>query len=256
MKQLLILALILLSNVGFGQETKETKSLDNGKRLFIGANVSADYCYRTLKNDYGGSIGNLIIDLRNDTEVPKLGYTAGLDLCYNIHKNIGIELGVQYSNKGYSFSSLDLYYGDMRDDRYGFTYDSNGASSPINIKIIYNHIYFDVPLRAILSFGEKKVRFVTSIGVATNILLKATNTIILEYQNEDTKKQTQELNYDFNKVNFSPMISIGVDYKVGKKINLRAEPTFRYGVLKIIDAPIAGYLWNSGLNISCYYTLN
>jgi hypothetical protein len=33
------------------------------------------------------------------------------------------------------------------------------------------------------------------------------------------------------------------------------EPTFRYGLLKIIDQPVTAYLWSAGLNITCYYAL-
>ncbi len=39
-----------------------------------------------------------------------------------------------------------------------------------------------------------------------------------------------------------------------KNMNIRIEPTFRIGVLSIINAPIKGYLYNAGLkNISYYF---
>jgi hypothetical protein len=110
-------------------------------------------------------------------------------------------------------------------------------------------------VRAIFNFGEKKIHFVMSIGVSTNIFLKATQTSIFEYENGNTKHQTQDQQYDYKTLDISPIISAGVDYRVSNKINLRAEPTFRYGLLKIINTPITAYLWNGGLNITCYYAL-
>lgn len=47
----------------------------------------------------------------------------------------------------------------------------------------------------------------------------------------------------------------GIDYKINRRMNLRVEPTFRYGVLKTIDTPVTGYLYSGGLNISYYFGL-
>jgi hypothetical protein len=51
------------------------------------------------------------------------------------------------------------------------------------------------------------------------------------------------------------LISAGAEYKIKNKMYVRIEPTFRYGVLKIIDAPVTAYLWNAGLNMGFYYRL-
>jgi hypothetical protein len=50
-------------------------------------------------------------------------------------------------------------------------------------------------------------------------------------------------------------MSAGVDYRINEKMNLRIEPTFRYGVLKIIDMPVTGYLYSGGINVAYYYGL-
>ena len=70
---------------------------------------------------------------------------------------------------------------------------------------------------------------------------------------DPTTKETEPVNYNYRRFNISPTISVGFDYKVNSRMNLRVEPTFRYGILTIIDAPIHGYLYNAGLNISYYF---
>jgi hypothetical protein len=50
-------------------------------------------------------------------------------------------------------------------------------------------------------------------------------------------------------------MSVGIDYRINEKMNLRIEPTFRYGVLKIIDTPVTGYLYSGGINVVYYYGL-
>ena len=138
--------------------------------------------------------------------------------------------------------------------RYGFVY-TNSTTALSQAKIIYNNIYLDIPVRAIFSLGEKRIHFVASVGVTTNILLKVTQTIVIEFSNGDTKYETNDQQYNFKSFNLSPIVSAGIDYKISNKINLRVEPTYRYGSLKIIDAPIVAYLWTAGLNITGYYTL-
>ena len=256
MKQLTVfITVIIFSVTGFGQDTvKQIPATVEVKRVLLGINISPDICYRTLKNNDGSSSSSTIIDIRNNTEKQKFGYTTGLNACYNISKHIGIETGLQYSNKGYFIKRTGFIYGNMYDPRRGFV-SNNSATEPTNAKFIYNYIYLDVPLRLIFSFGEKRIHLITGIGVTTNILLKATQTIILGYENGDKKRQTQKPGYNYKSLDVSPNVSVGIDYRISNKINLRIEPTFRYGAIKIIDAPITEYLWNGGLNITCYYGL-
>lgn len=244
---------MLISFAAFGQD--EPNAIETGfRRFLLGINISPDYCDRKLKNNDGSSSSSMIIDVLDKVEKFKIGYTAGLNACYRISRRLGIELGVQYSNKGYSIKKQELTSGNISDPRYGFVY-TNGPETPVKGKFIYNYIYLDVPARVIYSFGEKRFHFVASIGVAANIHLKTTLTSYLEYANGDKKRETHDLDYDIRTMNISPFISAGANYRISKRINLSAEPTFRYGVLKIMDTPVTAYLWNAGLNITCYYAI-
>ena len=254
MRPLILIAALIFSIPSFGQDTlKQNTPRTEFKRLLFGVNISPDYCFRTLGNKYGGSTISYIIDLRDTTEIPKISFTAGLNICCNFSTHLGIEAGLQYSNKGYAGKNLELTFGD--DPNSGSASNNSAGPVPTKVKFIYNYIYLDIPIRAIYSFGENRIHGVASFGVATNILIKATQTSILEYDNGDVKRQTSNQQENFNSLNISPFVSLGVDYRISNKINLRVEPTMRYGILTIIDAPITTNLWNAGLNISCYYQL-
>ncbi len=242
MKQLTISFLILTALNTFGQiKTKDVIQSDF-KRFQIGINFSPDICFRTLKINENHSTSNLVLNQRNKIETMKFGYTSGLNVCFSITKFIGMETGIQYSNKGYQTKFIDL------------TSNQPDPSIPNKIKIIYNFHFIDIPLKVNFTLGKKKVRFFSSVGLTANILIKETQTSILVFSNH-TDKQTQPTSYDYNKTNISPTISLGIDYKINNRMNLRVEPTFRYGVLKIINAPLTGYLYNGGLNISYYFGL-
>ena len=191
----------------------------------------------------------------NDLETFKIGYTAGLNVCFKVTNKFSVEAGLQYSNKGYSFKMQELVYGDMIDPRYGFIYLTNGPTGPTKLKFVYNYHYFDIPIRAILCFGNKKLKLITSAGITTNLLVNATTTSISTYEDGNIVRKTSDQAYNYKTLNLSPSISAGIIYSINDKIHLQAEPTLRYGILKIIDSPVTAYLWNSGLNISIYYAV-
>ncbi|MES2621388.1 MAG: porin family protein [Bacteroidota bacterium] len=242
MKHLTLFMLALAALTCYGKDkTKETSSADF-RRVQIGINVSPDICFRTLKNNDGSLTSDLVVKLNNENETVKVGYTTGLNVCFNIKKFVGLETGIQYSNKGYQTKMEHLIYAQPEP---GF---------PNKAKFIYNFHCIDIPVKANFTIGKKKVRFFTSVGLTTNILFKETATNVYVYSDRKVRK-TYPTRYDYKRINISPTISVGIDYKINNRMNLRVEPTFRYGVLKIIDAPVTGYLYSGGLNISYYFGL-
>lgn len=241
MKKISILILTIIAvNAAFGQENSAT----GFKRFQIGLNISPDICFRTLNNNDGNSISDIVIKLRNRDETIKIGYTAGLNLCYNITSYFGIETGVQYSDKGFQHIQTE-FISNQPDD----------PIKPDKLIFIYHFHYLDIPLKANFIIGKKKVRFYTSVGLTTNLFITEIKTEILKYDNRKVIKNEPTL-FDYKKVNLSPAISAGIDYKINSRMNLRVEPTYRFGVIKIIDTPVSGWLWNAGLNISYYFGFN
>lgn len=233
MKYILIL-LGLAAFRSFGQEDMS--------RFQLGVNFSPDVNYRILENNDGTEMSDAIINSRDDREIPKFGYSTGLNVCFNINRFLGIETGLQYSNKGYQTEKIDLIFGQP------------DPSLPEHLKYIDDFHYVDIPLKVNFTAGKKKVRFFSSVGITTNIFIKGTTTSVI-YYSDRTERDKDPTSYDFEKVNLSPTVSAGIDYKINDRMNLRVEPTFRYGVLKIIDAPVTGYLYNGGLNVSYYFGL-
>jgi len=239
---------ILFGNSLFAQETP---TIPDFRKIQTGITISPDYCFRTLKNNDGSASSNTVISLRNSTEIPKLGYTAGLHFIYNFTKRTGIEIGVQYSNKGYQSRLSGLTFGSMIDPRRGSTPGAGATKA----KIIYNDYYLDIPLKVNFTLGEKKIRFVASAGITTNIFIKETETIVFEYKDGSHTREKLASFYNYNQVDLSPTVSAGIDCQLNSRNHLKIEPVFRYGVLKIINTPVTGYLWNAGLNIGYYFGL-
>lgn len=242
MKHLTIFLLTLTALSSYGQDNVKLENISNFKRVQIGINVSPDICFRTFKNIDGSSFGDFIVNEYNKIETIKISYSAGLNVCFNIKKFVSLETGIQYSNKGFQTKFIDLGIGPQ------------DPSLPEKLKMIYSYHYIDIPVKVNFTIGKKKVRFFTSVGVTTNIFIKETQIGVLVYSDR-TDRKTSSTNTDYNNVNISPTISVGIDYKMNNRMNLRVEPTFRYGVLKLTDTPTTDYLYSGGLNISYYIGL-
>jgi hypothetical protein len=241
-KPLIVLILNLISLCSYCLDKTKYNFPDDFKRVQIGFNISPDLCFRTLKDNENSATSNIIMKYNKERETFKVSYTAGLNVSYNIKKSIGIETGIQYSNKGFQ-TKLDKAVPLVPD-----------PTNPDKFKYIFNYHYLDFPLKVNFTFGENKVRFFSSAGITTNLFLKQIQTNVYRYSDRTIRTSNPTI-YDYKKVNLSPTISIGIDYKINEKMNLRIEPTFRYGVIAISDDPITYYLYNGGLNMSFYYGL-
>ncbi len=104
----LLLLLVTTSLSSYGQDKPNESGTSDFRRVQIGMNVSPDIGFRTLQNKDGSPSSNAIIQYNNEHETVKIRYTAGLNICFNIKRNIGLETGIQYSNKGYQTKFNDL----------------------------------------------------------------------------------------------------------------------------------------------------
>jgi len=91
--KIILTFLILFPLITFCQNKDTLKT----KRIAIGIVFSPDYSYRTLKPN---SSSNWIAEFRNSLEIPKFGFTTGLNFLLQLNKRLTLEAGLQFSNKG------------------------------------------------------------------------------------------------------------------------------------------------------------
>lgn len=219
MRQLAFYFLTFISFASHGQSNADFNKYQ------IGLNVSPDYCYISISSIY---------------EIPKAGLTTGLNAVCNFNKRVGLETGLHYSNKGFQTKMIDLNY---------FEPD---PLAPTKAKFIYNLNFIDVPLKANFTFGSRKIRFFTSVGLTTNFLIKETQTNVKVYSDRTDIETINQADNGTRSVNLSPNLSFGIDYKLNDNSHLRVEPTFRSAIFKMVDTGSPGNLISAGLNISYY----
>jgi len=235
---------LLLASIPFLANAQENKKNEAGKKIYVGFSFSPDYAFRTLKNNDGSSSSDYVIKSRNDIEKGKFSFTTGFNLNLVLSKKIELQTGLLYSDRGYRSPKR------VPD----FAVQPSGAPTHIKSKASFN--YIDVPLKLNFVSGKGSVKFIAGIGFAANLLFHNSEKAIYYYPDGNEKKYDVSEGYDYKKFNLSALVNSGVEYQLSKNISLRAEPTFRYGLLKIIDKPVTAKLWNIGLNMGVYLKLN
>lgn len=241
-----ILILFAFSLTVYGQDSTIASS-GKVRRFALEVVASPDLCFRTLVNVDGSPTSTTVYNLDNDNDRPKLGFTTGFCFRYTFCKRFEIESGLLYSNKGFRTKETDLIFGDLIDRRRGFVYNTTGL--PSHGKIVYSFHYLDLPLKVNYLAGNKKLRFVCGAGLALNVLLKQTTSFKGTDPSGNHVTSSSSNDY-YNAINLSPIVSAGINWQLSPRMDLRIEPSFRYGVIKIVDAPVSAYLWNTGLNLS------
>ncbi len=248
--------LILLCLVSLTMKSQETAlPAEDHKRITLGAYFSPDNAFRLLENTDTSATADLILDQREATEISKLGYTAGLSLIFHWSNHFALETGLTFSNKGYQTSKRNLTFGDLIDPRLGFIYPSNNTNLPAQYKFIYAYHYLGMPVNLNYTFGEKRCRFISSVGVTAEYLLNVRSTSVEYYEDGHKERKRGNDSSNYNRFNLSPSLSVGISYQLNEQMSLRAMPTARFGVLPIIDSPITGYLYNMGMQFGCYIEL-
>jgi len=210
----------------------------------IGLNVAPALSYRQLKVLQEHQITPYIMDSRNEHEIPLITGHASIMAGYALGEKFAIEGGIGYSRFGWDRPFKDLLFGDQIDPRRGFIYSTDDTAIPTKFRETFQ--YLDIPIKGMVSLGNRKLKWISSIGVSASILMRASHISIYA---DDRKEYAHE---NFERFNLFPVISTGVAYRLNDRHEFRMEPTFRYGMLKIIDSDITGYLWSAGLNFGWY----
>ena len=227
MKRLFILlSMIPLYSVLLGQGKS-----DDFHRIQLGVNFAPAYAYRTLNWDSE----NWILQGRNEYEIAKFGYSGGLNIYYNLNDWFGIGSGIQYANKGYR--AKKVY---MDEDQTDFVLNNSQW-----FRTVHRFHYVEIPLKAQFTMGKQKVRFLSGVGLTTGFLLNQTNA----FQYDGGENKSENYADQYNRINLFPTVSVGVDYKITSKSNVRIEPMFQYGIVETAKSSDE-YLWSLGVNVS------
>lgn len=82
-------------------------------------------------------------------------------------------------------------------------------------------------MKATFNLGKKRLRFCAGAGVAANVFVKERVRTKTWYGDGSSKKASRDGEFDYKGLMLSPQASIGVNYALNERLNLKAEPTLR-----------------------------
>ncbi len=214
------------------------------KKFQIGINYSADYNYRKLTLNNENRDAKIKIESRNKYETAKYGYTTGIVLSFAINSKIVLNLGLQYSNKGYQIkkSTNAIRESDILSNTF--------KSSHFN----YSYYYVDIPLSISYVIGKKRLQYLINAGLTANLFINDKKFQTNNFSSNYTYIQIYFPNYHSNKLNLSPTLSCGLIYRIHSKIDIRLEPTIRYQLFNTRNTVLSAHLWNFGMNTTILYS--
>jgi hypothetical protein len=177
--------------------------------------------------------------------MPRLGVTASIVAGLELSQRWALEAGVGYALHGWSWDISQLSFGDQIEPRRGFVYNTTDVINGIHKEFHY----LNLPVRTTITLGNGRLRSISSLGASASFLVKANSVTIVNGERNVVEED------GYNAFGLFPMISSGLTYGVGEHGSMRLEPTFRFGVLKLRDDPIAERLWSAGLQLGYVLTL-
>jgi len=234
-----IIFFLFIGSTFFSQQIDSIQT----ERIRLGITYSPDYCYRIIVAD-NNPTSQSITEWRDSIEIPKFGYTTGINLFFPLTDRLSVETGAQFSKKGEKTNKIDV----------SFINSPGGSIQPINIAYNYHYYYLDVPLKINYYILKKPAIFISG-GLSANLFLQEKINVTSEHSDGAITTSTSTRNSELNMINLAGMIGIGFESALGKKLLFRIEPIFRHSITSIIDAPIKGYSYSLGMNFGLIYKL-
>jgi len=228
------------------QASAQTAFQENNKTPFppfrISIGFSPDLNYRHLTNVNNSWTSNQIINLRNEREFPRIGYSTQLNLVVDLTKRTSVEFGIGYRDMGFTYENVTVY-------KPNIAYIAN---------LVDHFYYYSIPFALRQTWGNKKWQFTYHVGLSTNIFrVQNTNIIPINSNIADTTIINNDGRSTYKDVVLIPSVGLGTTFNINSKSQICFEPSLRYSISSLTqNTPINGYLYNVGLNLTYRLKLN
>jgi hypothetical protein len=206
-----------------------------------GISFSPDYCYRTLNYR---SATQWIAEDRNNREIPKFGFTCGVNFNRRITAKWSAEIGLLFSDKG------------ERTKWEKLAWSSNDASFPAESRTVFHYQFISIPLKAYYQVLERKFNVFVFAGVSPDFFIKQRTVLELKDASGNVHRSVATEPWVYSRVHLSGLLGFGISYKLSKRLTLSVEPTFRRSITPVLArVKDKEYLYSLGLNAGLYLRL-
>lgn len=208
------------------------------RRLSIGISYEANLSNRQL--NYGSS-DQWIVDLRNENEVPKYGYTTGLIFRYRLHSKFNLETGLLFANRGYTSPKETLIW------------ESNDPKFPSKVKTTVSMNYVEIPFSLNYKLKVGKLDVYVMGGVSLNYFTNKVTRFKVYFENGDKDISKDKTDVGFEERTYSFLVGFGMNIPVSDRFLLNIEPVYNQNFTSIIaDKNAREYLYSVGVTTKLF----
>jgi opacity protein-like surface antigen len=230
MKYLLLLFILILPMAVGAQDTARV-------RRFTGIVLSftPQYSYRSMHYD---ADSRWLKSVR-DNELPGTGFKVRAQVRYRLSNRMDLLGGIEYANHGVKTHFEDLQWSD--DD----------ASLPSRSRTIYRYKFLALPVHVNYTLTtHDHLRVYAVGGVTTSIFLSRKTKVDLEHERHASTKTV-----GLARFTWSATVGAGMEYTIGQRLSVRAEPFFEHYFRSILtDEHAKEYLFSFGLSTGVVWT--
>lgn len=219
------------------------QALQESNPFQLGISFSPDMSYRWIRVKEETGYTGQIVELRNEMETPKFGFTTGLNVKYVFNEQWSLQTGIIYANKGYQTKKTEAIWPEP------------GPSLATHLKSKYDLHYVNVPLLVNYTIGKGKMKFLLNGGLILNTFIQERYKAWLFYNDGNVETYKSKTNTGYRRFTFSSLIGAGIQYEPNNQSEFRVVPTFRIGLPSITNnTPISGSLWSLGVDFSYFFS--
>lgn len=213
------------------------------KELYIGADLSLDYGFRTLHTTANNYDADLLA-LRNNFETPAIGYHYGLSGLLKVKNQWLFNMGINYSIKGYNstgpFSNQGVFYENQEIKNFYY----------------FNYISSYLILNKLMT--SNSVSYFFGVGLSSNYFLNAIHrSVTIIDENFVKDESVDDKIRTFKKWYLEGLLTVGVMYPYNDFLTLKFTPIFRYGLTYVNKKDeFSERLYSGSLQLSIFLTIN
>ncbi|MBT1688673.1 outer membrane beta-barrel protein [Dawidia soli] len=229
MKYYFLLLILMLPMAAMAQDTTRVRRFTGLVLAFI-----PQYSYRSLHYD----ADSRWLESMRDNEMPNTGIKARAQVRYRINDRIALLSGVEYANLGIKTRFEDLQW------------ISEADNLPQKSRTIYRYKFLALPLHInYILTARDNLRVYAGGGVTTSVFLSRKTKVDLRDDHHASAKTV-----GFAKFSWSATIGAGLEYMVGQRFSIRAEPFIEHYFNSIVtDDHIREYLFSFGLSTGVFW---
>ncbi len=225
----LIFMALIISGLSFSQYSDTLY-----RRLSIGVSYEANLSGRQL--NYSPS-NQWIVDLRNENEMVKYGYTAGLVFRFRLHPKVNLETGLRFADRGYTSPKETLVWA------------SSDPKFPSQVRTTVSLNYVEIPFRVTHKLKVGKLDVYAMGGVSLNFLTNQVTRFKMYYENGDKDVNKDKTHYGFEDKTYSFLLGFGLNIPFANRLLLNIEPVYSQNFTSVMaDKNAREYLYSLGVN--------